>query len=178
MKLSKMIFTFILLAMMSCKKEKDVTPINSGNDPNFTIVSHNDDGFSDFPKKVEIFDIPIYAVDGVEDLKLLHAANIMAQYLDNDEDGVFIKKWVPELRDLQSEFIHEPWSLTPMEQQLYSFVLGENYPMPIIDFTKASKIARDKIWGHRKHPKVKEEQTRLIQTHTRNTAFDRRNRRN
>lgn len=34
-----------------------------------------------------VFDIPIYAVAAVEDVKLLHAANLMAQYLDNDEDG-------------------------------------------------------------------------------------------
>ncbi len=34
-----------------------------------------------------VFEIDIYAVASVEDRKLLHAANLMAQYLDNDEDG-------------------------------------------------------------------------------------------
>ena len=38
-------------------------------------------------RKVEVFGIPIYAVPSVDDERLLHAANIMAQYLDNDEDG-------------------------------------------------------------------------------------------
>ena len=63
-------------------------PLNTGNDPNFTIVAHSDDGFSSFNRKVVVFGIDIYAISTVEDNKLLHTANIMAQYLDNDEDGI------------------------------------------------------------------------------------------
>ena len=59
----------------------------SGNDPNFTIVAHSDAGFRATNRKVVVFGIPIYAYSDVEDLKLLHAANIMAQYIDNNEDG-------------------------------------------------------------------------------------------
>ncbi len=61
--------------------------IDPGNDPNFTIVANTDAGLSNFNRKVVVFGIDIYAVAAVEDAKLLHAANIMAQYLDNDEDG-------------------------------------------------------------------------------------------
>lgn len=61
--------------------------VNPGNDPNFTIVANSDAGLETFNKKVLVFNIPIYAVNEVDDNKLLHAANVMAQYLDNDEDG-------------------------------------------------------------------------------------------
>ena len=40
-----------------------------------------------FTKKAMVFDIPIYALASVADRKIFHAANIMAQYLDNNEDG-------------------------------------------------------------------------------------------
>lgn len=84
----------ILLSCASCSKDDSPTNnnnnnggINGGTDPNFTIVTHTDAGFSTFNRKVEVFGIPIYAVAAVEDNRLLHAANIMAQYLDNNEDG-------------------------------------------------------------------------------------------
>ena len=76
-----------LLIITSCKKDDNI-PINAGNDPNFTIVTHSDNGFSSFNRKVVVFGIDIYAVVAVEDAKLLHTANVMAQYLDNDEDGI------------------------------------------------------------------------------------------
>ena len=62
--------------------------IDPGNDPNFMVVAANQSGLKRFVKKVEVFDIPIYGVEKVHSYKMLHAANIMAQYLDNDEDGV------------------------------------------------------------------------------------------
>ena len=64
------------------------TPENAvSNAPNFNIVTHSDIGFTATNRKVMVFGIPIYAYAEVEDEKLLHAANIMAQYIDNDEDG-------------------------------------------------------------------------------------------
>jgi hypothetical protein len=41
-----------------------------------------------FTKQVEVFGLHIYATNTTADDKLLHAANILAEYIDNDEDGV------------------------------------------------------------------------------------------
>lgn len=79
----------IFATLSACNKDDDTNPtvIFSGNDPNFIIIAHTDAGFTATNRKVDVFGIPIYAYSDVEDSKLLHAANIMAQYLDNNEDG-------------------------------------------------------------------------------------------
>ena len=74
------VLALLLCVGVSCKK------IEPGNDPNFTIVKNSDKGFKHFKKKVTVFEIPIYAAYKVNDDRLLHAANILAQYLDNDEE--------------------------------------------------------------------------------------------
>lgn len=94
----KKLFVFPLLCVfvtvfncVSCSSDDSPSSssgvIEPGNDPNFTIVANNDGILSSYNRKVVVFGIDIYAVPAVEDIKLLHAANVMAQYLDNDEDG-------------------------------------------------------------------------------------------
>ena len=73
----RMFFLFSLISLMGCvgckKKNNTVIPtsitINPGNDPNFKIVANNDGILNNLPKKVVVFDIPIYAASGVEDTR-------------------------------------------------------------------------------------------------------------
>ena len=41
-----------------------------------------------FTKYVDVFGVPIYATYSTPDVQVLHAANVLAQYLDNDADGI------------------------------------------------------------------------------------------
>jgi len=93
--------------------------------------------------------------------------NPIKNSLEHDPHGKFIKKWVPELTNVPTEFIHEPWKLSPMEEITYGFKPGQDYPRPIVEPKVAAKLARDKIWGHRKELKVKREQQRILKTHVR-----------
>lgn len=41
-----------------------------------------------FPKHIDVFGVSVRGTAGTPDDKMLHAANVMAEYLDNDADGV------------------------------------------------------------------------------------------
>jgi deoxyribodipyrimidine photo-lyase len=50
-----------------------------------------------------------------------------------DERAEFIQRWVPELRALPPSLAIEPWQLTPMEEMMYGFQVGVDYPARIVD---------------------------------------------
>ena len=54
-----------------------------------------------------------------------------------DPDGVFIKRYVPELAGLETRDIHAPWQLLPIEQQACGVLLGRDYPAPLVDHEAA-----------------------------------------
>ena len=84
---------------------------------------------------------------------------------EHDPAGSFIKKWVPELTNVPTAYIHEPWTMSAMEQTFCGVTIGLDYPLPIVDLKESAKKARDKIWGHKKHPAVNAEKQRILATH-------------
>ena len=49
-----------------------------------------------------------------------------------DREGEYVKKWVPELKNLPKKFIHKPWELNNEK-----FKLGRDYPYPIVRHEEA-----------------------------------------
>ena len=60
-----------------------------------------------------------------------------------DPDGVYVRRWVPELADLPNNRIHEPWRLSEEDQEALGVVIGEDYPAPIVDHSEARQRAMD-----------------------------------
>lgn len=104
---------------------------------------------------------------GTTGINTVRIYNPVKQSQDHDPEGIFIKKWIPELSAVPKEHIHQPWLMTEMEQSFYGIKIGQDYPAPIVDLALSGKNARTKIWGHRKNDKVKEENRRILATHTR-----------
>ena len=92
---------------------------------------------------------------GTTGINSIRIYNPIKQSIDQDLDGNFIRKWVPELKNVQGKLIHEPWKMTYIDQKSISIELGKNYPLPIIENNKATKIAKDKIWKVKKSKEAK-----------------------
>ena len=103
---------------------------------------------------------------GTTGINTVRIYNPIKQSKDHDPDGIFIKKWVEELKDVPKEFIHEPWMMTEMDKVFYK--LNYNYKKPIINLKDSGKLARAKKYGGTENiRKVKLENRRIIVTHTR-----------
>ena len=49
-----------------------------------------------------------------------------------------------------------------MEEGLYQFKLGLNYPAPIVDLKGASEYAREKLWKVMNEKRTREESVRVL----------------
>ena len=102
------------------------------------------------------------AVTGINTVRIY---NPVKNSIDLDPKGDFIKKWVSELESIPSEYIHEPWKMTKIEQEMYGFKLGKDYPNPIVDVELTRKLALNKIWKIKKSSKSKSLAKKILNKH-------------
>lgn len=60
-----------------------------------------------------------------------------------DAEGAYVRRWVPELRQLDSKHIHRPWAAPVAVLEAAGVRLGETYPQPIVDLKRSRQEALD-----------------------------------
>lgn len=87
---------------------------------------------------------------GVTGVNTPRIYNPVKQSMDQDPDGVFIARWVPELAALPAPFRHAPWTAPASVLEAAGVQLGVSYPERIVDHEQAAREAKAKLTALRR----------------------------
>ena len=58
-----------------------------------------------------------------------------------DKEGIYTKRWVPELKNMPNKFLYKPWELEKKYQEQIKIVVGKDYPAPLVIHEEARAAA-------------------------------------
>jgi hypothetical protein len=129
---------------------------------------------------------------GTTGINTMRVYNVTKQGQDQDPEGLFIRKYLPELENVPLEYIHEPYKMSTSLQKKYKVLIDGNqrtteglggfvksvyekeisstveyqhYPYPIVDEKSSAKNAKDRLSAVRKQQSTKEEARRVYMKH-------------
>ncbi len=79
---------------------------------------------------------------GTTGQQVLRIYNPVKQAQDLDPEGVFVRRWLPELTQVSNVWIFEPWRMPP---QMRHRLGCTDYPLPLVDFSLSHRDAKDEI---------------------------------
>ena len=100
---------------------------------------------------------------GCTGVNTIRVYNPVKNSLEHDPEAEFIKKWCPEIAHLPLEYIHQPWLMSDMEQEMYRCRLGNDYPKPVVSL-HAFRDKRELLWSLRKTDVAREEGKKIVKT--------------
>jgi deoxyribodipyrimidine photo-lyase len=61
-----------------------------------------------------------------------------------DPDGAYVRRWVPELREVPDARLARPWTMSADEQEAAGCRIGADYPHPVVDHAAERRVTMDR----------------------------------
>jgi deoxyribodipyrimidine photo-lyase len=78
---------------------------------------------------------------GADSAPYFRIFNPVTQGKKIDPHGDYVRRWIPELKNLPDEWIHTPWEAPPDVLQSAGIEMGSTYQWPIVDHQEARQHA-------------------------------------
>ena len=102
---------------------------------------------------------------GVTGINTVRIYSPQKQLRDQDPEGVFVRRWVPELARVPLGKLAEPHTMSDDEQAAAGCRIGVDYPAPVVDAAAAVAAAKQRIYGARRTPDARAESARVFAQH-------------
>ncbi len=102
---------------------------------------------------------------GVTGINTIRIYSPIKQAQEQDPEGRFIRKFVPELADVPDKHIAQPHQMNLMEQSLFGCQIGKDYPRPIVDHATEYAAARDRIHARKNARQTKQHSAQVYEKH-------------
>jgi len=119
--------------------------------------------FTDFEPGIHICQCQMQSgVTGINALRIYAPAK---QLRDHDPEGRFVRRWVPELRDVPDSWLARPEAMTRDLQERAGCVLGRDYPHPLVEHRTAARQARERIGTVRRSAEARRQAAEVYRRH-------------
>lgn len=102
---------------------------------------------------------------GTTGINTLRIYNPVKQAIDQDPEGIFVRRWLPVLRTVPNTWIFQPWLMPESLQSEYGCKIGIDYPAPMIDINIALKLARERFSQLKRNTEHLQDTARIIKQH-------------
>ena len=102
---------------------------------------------------------------GTTGINTIRAYSMTKQGKDHDPNGEYIRKWVPELSMVPTDYIHEPWKMSEKIQESIICHIGKDYPEPILNEIESRKEGIKKSYSARKGDDVRDISRQVLKRH-------------
>ncbi|KAI7842208.1 hypothetical protein COHA_004121 [Chlorella ohadii] len=101
---------------------------------------------------------------GTTGINTFRVYNCTKQLQDHDPEGVFVRKYVPELAQVPKKYLAEPWRMPAAAQQAAGCVIGRDYPAPVVQPDAGRQNCRQ-LYAIKASLKAKEQAAKVYTKH-------------
>ncbi len=102
---------------------------------------------------------------GTTGINTTRVYNPLKQAQDHDPQGLFVRQWLPALRQVPPAWLLEPWRMPESVQQRCGVRVGKDIPAPLVDLAVATRAAKARLHERRAQPAVRAAKAAIVEKH-------------